>query len=75
MQNLQTVDLLLLLAAVPAAALGGHAFLRGVVEVAGFGLLTLLLVVPRHGLLPRRRGLALLLAYGAFVVATTLGAV
>lgn len=47
---------------------------REVGVAAGFGLLTLLLVVPRHGLLPRHRGLALLLAYAAFVVATTLGA-
>lgn len=41
---------------------------------AGFGLLTLALVLPRHGVLSRRRGLALLLAYAAFLVATAIAA-
>ena len=48
--------------------------LREVGVAAGFGLLTLLLVLPRRGALSRRRGLALLLAYAAFIAATSLSA-
>ena len=71
MQFSQTTDLLALLAAVPIAALGGGAFLQGVVGVAvGFGLITLLLVLPRRGMLSRARGFALLVAYAAFVAVT-----
>lgn len=36
----------------------------------GFGMLTLLLVLPRGGLLSRGRGLALLLAYAGFIALT-----
>ena len=36
----------------------------------GFGLLTLLLILPRRGVLSRRRGLALLLAYAGFILVT-----
>jgi cation:H+ antiporter len=35
-----------------------------------FGLLTVLLMLPRAGAIPRRRGLALLAAYAAFIFVT-----
>lgn len=45
----------------------------GEVAVAlGFGVMTVLLILPRAGRIPRGRGLALLAAYGAWVAATLL---
>ena len=38
----------------------------------GFGLLTLLLVLPRRGVLSRRRGVVLLLAYAGFILVTAI---
>ncbi len=48
---------------------------REVGVAVGFGLLTLVLVLPRRGALSRRRGVALLLAYAGFIVATAVAAV
>lgn len=43
-----------------------------VAATLGFGMLTVLLILPRAGRIPRGRGLALLAAYGAWVAATLL---
>lgn len=42
----------------------------GVMLALGFGVLALLWILPRGGLIPRWRGLLLLATYGAFVAAT-----
>ena len=51
------------------------ASLHEVGVAVGFGLLTLVLLLPRRGVLSRRRGLALLLAYAGFIAATAVAAV
>ena len=44
--------------------------LLNVAVVLGFGVLTVLLILPRAGVISRRRGLALLAAYAAFIATT-----
>jgi len=47
-----------------------HAPLAEVATALAFGVLTVLLMLPRAGAIPRRRGIALLAAYAAFVFLT-----
>ena len=47
-----------------------HAPIGGVAVALAFGVLTVLLFLPRAGVISRRRGLALLAAYAAFIATT-----
>jgi cation:H+ antiporter len=59
--------------AIVGVAAAIHPIQAPVGEIAAalvFGVLSMLLILPRAGVIPRWRGLALLLAYAAFVTAT-----
>jgi cation:H+ antiporter len=59
--------------AIVGVAAAIHPIQAPVGEIAAalvFGVLSMLLILPRAGVIPRRRGLALLTAYAAFVTAT-----